>query len=546
MTDSAINLLTDLDGVSPDTYLQAEAYVQQLLLEAFPDRDFGVGRGMYWLQVVPAAALAAMQLANARLVSNSLNLGAIRQNPDQASDDLADLLLSNYYVTRRSGAVSTGTVTYVVNRATAYVIRSGSTLRVGSTEYLVSSSVFVYTSAAQVGQATDQLLQARSDGLFQFTVPVEAVETGSAGNQPRGTIFSPDAPPPGFVRAVAATDISGGSDTQTLPDLIAQIPEKFAASTWGSRSTIRGLILDLYPQADVGVSGFGDPEMLRDKHNPLGVASGGYTDIWVSTTDQLTEETRQLEAELVDLTARTWRIHLDRQQAAGIYEVTDIALQGGTELQILQVSRGYSTPNTPGSPLIFSATEGAFSAFQTLTIEFTDIAQDLTDLTVGQTRTYDVGIRRMDGISDLTTALQNNQALSPAVNALIRGVVPCRVSLTLQIRLLDADYESAINQQGMRSAIINRVSALGLGYGILSSSIVLDAIHDYLSGRSDVGATTVTLRGDIMAPTGERMVLGDSRELRIPDLPEKQVTRNTCKFFIDSQSIDIQFTRIDL
>jgi hypothetical protein len=290
----------------------------------------------------------------------------------------------------------------------------------------------------------------------------------------------------------------------------------------------------------------GDPELLRDRHNPMGLSSGGHTDVWVATQRELTEETQELEAQLVDLTARRWRIVLDRESAAGVYDLTDVQVPGGQPLTINSIVRGYSVPTTGYRPAIYDAAEAAFSAYQTLTLEFTDVAQDLSGLTVGDTRIYHVGVRRMANIRELTDQLLSEQLVGPFDNPLVRAVVPCVTSISLVVRLLDADYESAIDQQGMREAILGRVHSIGLGYGVLSSSIILDAVHDYLSGRSDVGATAVTLRGDIVAPTGERMVIGDGRELRVPDLPEKQVTRNTTKFFTDSNKIDIQFTRVEV
>ena len=547
MVDTAINILTDPDNVDQDVYRLAEAYIQAILTLKFPDRDFSVGRGLYWLVVVPAAQAAALQIANARLVSNSLNLGAARANPEAVQDELADLLLSNYYVSRDAGARSTGTASIVVDRLATYVLSEGAVLRSGDLEYELSTTIFAYPNSDQVRGPSDRLLVPQIDSTWTISVPIRATTDGSGTSLPRGTLLSMQAPPPGFVRAISATDVSGGRDEQSLQDLLSDVPEKFAASTWGSRNTVRGLLAELFPSSTSWVIGFGDPEMLRDKHNPIGIASGGYSDVWLSTGNSISQRDRTVTAELINETARTWRFTLDRDAAAGLYTVDAVRRGGGNPLVITSVERGLSVSSAPGAPMVFNELEAAFSAYQTISVQFTD-ASDASGLVVGDTRDYTISTSGMANIREASDMLASAGYLNPASNVLVRGVVPCRVSISMVVRLLDSDFEEGIDVAGMRRAIISRVASIGLGYGVLSSSIILDSVHDFLSGRSDIGGTTVSLRGDIYAPTNEVLNIGqgDGRELVVPNSPTKQVTKNTTKFFTDNSLIEIEFSRVDI
>jgi hypothetical protein len=132
-----------------------------------------------------------------------------------------------------------------------------------------------------------------------------------------------------------------------------------------------------------------------------------------------------------------------------------------------------------------------------------------------------------------------------ADNVLVRAAVPCVTRIALAIRLLDSDSLTDAEIASMKQAIVAKVASRGFGYGVLSSSIIVDAAHDYISGRSDVGANTVTLRGDVYAPTGERMVL-EGAEIRIPDEPSKMVTKNNTVFLTDVSRVDISFLPVEV
>jgi hypothetical protein len=126
----------------------------------------------------------------------------------------------------------------------------------------------------------------------------------------------------------------------------------------------------------------------------------------------------------------------------------------------------------------------------------------------------------------------------------VRAAVPCVTQISLQVRLLDSDSLTDTEIADMKQAIVGKVAARGFGYGVLSSSIIVDAVHNYISGRSDVGANTVTLRGDIYAPTGEILVL-EGQEIRIPNEPSKMVTKNNTIFLTDVSRIDIAVMTVE-
>lgn len=542
-----IQQLTDLKNIDSSSFEQSEAYIQQILTETFPDRDYTVGTTLYWNVVVPLAAGAAALLTNGRLIQASLYLDNIRANPELATEEMASLLLKNYFVEAESGTRSTGQVEIVVSSLSSYVIQSGTQFTFDGLTYETTQTIYAYTSASQVTQANDRLVQPKSDGNYRFLVPVQASAIGASYFVRKGSVLSLSSAPRSFVKSVAASDISGGTDDESFSDLAARVPTTFAGQTFGSESNISSLVTGQFPGSKVSVTGMGDQEMLRDKHNILGVSTGGMQDVWVATQTNAAKAQYTWTATLVNTVSKLWRLTVPASDVPGVYVALEVYPEGSDQsgISISSQSRGYSLPTSGYKPIVESGAEAAFSKYQTLTIEFVDNVSNHAGLSAGDTASYDVTVLEMPLIEDISNFFVTNKYFHRASNTLVRGAVPCVVSISAVVRLLDSDFEQSISLAQLKSEIITRVYSLGFDYGVLSSSLIHDVIHDYLTGRSNVASTEMVLQGDIYAPNGEKLILRSDNELRIPSEPAKQVTPRTTVFLVDSDSIDISFERVE-
>jgi hypothetical protein len=537
--------LTTLAAVSTEAYLQAEAYILGLLAARFPDKDFKKGTSLYWNVVVPAAASFAALRTTASAMGASLTLKGLQENVDTVDEALAAAILSNYYQTAKNGTPSAGTVVVVVSSESTYALASGTVFLSGGLQYITSSPVFVRLTSGEVQTTEDRLLTARTDGNYQFTVPVASSDVGVKTFLPLGTALTMQDPPANFVSAAAASDISGGTDTQSIKDVIAQIPPSFAAQTFGSRTNTAAMIAEAFPNTKVASIGFGDPQQQRDTHNLLQIQTGGMVDLYVATQGSVASEIKQYTGVLLDPVAKTWQIQIPAEDTPGLYAVNGVVPAGSSSasMPILVKTRGISVPTTGYLPLITTPAEAAFSAYQSYRFTFTDTLSSHVGLIAGDTKTYDVEVLSMPLVKDIQDFLIQGR-MTKADNVLVRGAVPCITRISMVVRLLDADTLTDDEVLQIKTAIINRVQTIGFGYGVLSSSIIMDAVHDYLSGRSDVGATTVTLRGDIYAPSGETLVLG-GQEIRIPEDPARMVSKINTVFLTDISRIDIQLTAVE-
>lgn len=543
-----VSVLSRLDAVDPNALEQAEAYIRQLLQEAFPDRKFGVGSTFYWGLTAPSAQLAGTHLMNAQAVVNSLFLRDVRNNPEAVTPELVELLLSNYYVQAADGRTATGTVTVVVDALSVYSVPVGALFTYDGQNYRAQSTIYAYPNAGQVARPNDRLLTPRADGRWQFTVPVEAEQPGVSSFVPLGAELTYQNAPPFVTLVEASTDISGGSESDTTADLISRIPDTLAAQTFGSRVSVASLLEAQFPGTKVAMTGFGDREMTRDTHNPLGMSTGSMVDVWVNTQPAVGSRTFVASATLLSSVDKLWEMQVPAAESPGLYRVTGVRPDGavGTYQPPTQDVRGYAVDQDQDYvPTIGQAIEAGFSAFQTLTIRFRDTLTNYANLADGAVQDYQVAALYQPLVQEISRYLTAAERVGPELNVLVRGAVPCVTSIAMNVRLLDADFEGDIDVQAMKSQIIRRVYDLGFGYGVLSSSFIMDIVHDHLSGRSDVGATTVTLRGDLVAPNGQTLFLQDDQEIRIPDRPDLQITKQTTAFLTDVSRINIQFTRVD-
>ena len=546
---SSVQLLGSISGLTADQYEQAEAYIRQLMVEEYPDRNFGRGSTMHWALIHPGAQISAVQLENAELITSSMLLKAMRDDPDSVDPDLATLALSNYFITPGEATNAQGTVTVVVSTRTTYVLPSGTVFSSNNLQYVTTQAYYVYTNEGQVTQSNDRLLQQRSYGKWQFTVPVQAESGGLRYFLPQNSTLTMQNAPAEVVTVVSASDISGGTDAEGLVEVIDRIPDTLAIEDFGSRVNIAALVSANFPNTKTAVIGMSDPELHRDTYNLAGIANGGMADVYVATQSAIGTRTIQVDAELLNSTTREWRMVIPLSELAGLYAIESLVPVGTTQettaIKPHTVERGYWLPTGDYVPILENGMQAAFSAYQTITILFTDSISNYTDLVTGSEQEYAVTVFDMPLIDDINSFLTDVDRVAPTTNVLVRGAVPCVTDISMLIRLRDSDFEDAIDVDGLRSALISRIYSLGFGFGVLSVSHVMDVAHDYITGRSDVGGTTVTLRGEILSPSSERLILNDGQEIRIPDRPDIQVTKRNTLFLTDSSRIDIQFTRVE-
>lgn len=564
--------VSTLKDVSPGAYVQAEQYLIQLLSKAFPDKSFSVGSTLYWHVVVPAAAAMAAVHANADRIGTSLSLRWIRESPT-VDEELAKALLSNYYQRVPDGAYATGYVSIIVNQLSTFSVPEGARFETDSMTYVTTQHIFAVTNDQAVSDSgVDRVLEPRSDGTWSIKVPVRAAEKGVAWSLPPGVSLRMRNPPAGFVEAITATAIAGGEDPVSLKDLLSRVSDSFAPRTYGSDAHLTAIVKSMFPHAHVSVVGMGDRNMQRDRVNPLGISTGGMVDVYVATQSTLASQTIRTTATVISKTttpfsqaAATLRVTLPPSVCAGVYPASIRVYAPGTRTPIaaqLVILNALEIPSTAYESLgsythevtqdinqTMFAPMTSGSAYQSLIIHatvrpessyFAYAVNDVVDV--------DVEMFYMPHIREVHELLTSPAYKSSAVSTMVYGAVPCVVDIHAQIRLIDGDVFTDEEISEAKQRMVQAVARKGFRYGILSSSHIIDILHDYISGRSDVASYSVYLKGQIygggqLAMTAQPFVL-EGTELSIPDIPEYYISKDTTMFFTDVSRISLSYDTV--
>lgn len=530
-----------LDALDADLVTSAINEVTQRVQEDNPTID--AGRGVFYeLLIYYHSVLATRQEMLINDYRRARSLLALEQDPDLADTDLVNDVLSNFRLDRKAGSLARGTIAVILSDDITVTFGRGSVFQANGLQYVTTEVYTAKAEAAQINVPTDRLITPTADGKFLFTIEVQATVEGDTYNLDKGTLVVPVSPPPTYVTSYAVTDFTAGVAAETNSELLARLQEGIAAKALCNRVNMAAFLrsIEAYSRI-VGMSivGYGDAEMLRDKHSIFPVAYGGRVDWYIRsenlpTTTQLTLTATRLAENNSD--APVWQLALGRDIAPGFYEVRAIRPKGTSvesgRLSIVSDTRSYDMTTTDFVPDIVSAQEAAYSRYQTSIIKFRDTTQDISAYSVGATLEYDVDIVAMPLIADIQETVNSRDVRHYGADCLVKAPVPCFTQVSFII--YKQANEATPDVTAIKLAVSNAVNAIGF-VGRLYSSKIQDAVHGYLATNSSVGS--IDLFGRIRYPDGTTQYLRDSEMIQIPSDPANMVTYRTTQFFCRPEDV---------
>jgi hypothetical protein len=539
-----------IDDLDPTAVQQAEAFLAGWLAPQYPSMD--LNEGVFRNLLIRAAS--SFHVLNQTLMAElqaSQSLQAVSADPAGADPAVVDAILSNYRVTRKEGTTTAGTVVIIISYLRSVSIPVTTIFTANGLNFVVTQPYVAVTDAASVLTDQQRLISARSDGTYSFTVPVVASAAGSDYNLRVGTRFSMDPTVTGFVDAYALEDFSGGTDTETNEELIARLDEAIVQKVMSGRVQIASLLSEQWANLRASsIVGFGDEEMLRDRHNMFGISTGGKADLYCRTeylplTTKLTRE-----AVLIDKTNGTWQMSILRDDAPGFYEIQAILPTGvdpdQNSLTKLSETRGLDlTPDSDEdiSPDVANVTEGAYTRYQTAVVTFTDTSGDLSGLTVNESRrSYDVYFYGLPGIKELQRYVMNRENRNPQADYLVRAPIPAFVTVSLTIGYQGTGELPDVTP--IKTAVASRVNELNFQLGRLPASIIYDAVHDIIPKPDAYVMSPIDIVVMIRQPGGTYVKIRSGDQIEIPDDPANAVTQRTAIFYLDADDVDVLIERV--
>jgi hypothetical protein len=279
-----------LQDITTDEYADAEALVLELLRSAYPELDTRRGTAVRDLLVKPAAQMAARDSILFADMARRMSIASLAEDPDTTTEE-ANSVLSFYGTSLAEGRRAYGPVIVRVFHGRRYIIPAGSRFQ--------SASGAVFSTPAETIADPDpgpseRLIRQDGDGYW-FLVDVIADEPGPAGSLLEGDALLPESPIYGFIDAGAYSDFTPGTAGETLQAALSRVPGTLSHRAIESRQSIGAVLAARFGVLSVEAQGHGDPAMLRDRHNPMGIAVGGRVDIYPRTFMQPSVITLELE-----------------------------------------------------------------------------------------------------------------------------------------------------------------------------------------------------------------------------------------------------------
>ena len=494
------------------------------LSEKFPDRDFSAGSANYALVVQPYAANLTFRDEDVDDVINNMSIVQVLNNPD-ASDEAVDNILSNYQVTREEGNNSSGFINIYFAGTTAMSIPATATFTCSGLDFrpvksfvgIVGEVVERDTSEVTYTQAT-----AIGEGAYVFAIQVESVTVSDIVIGPN-TECTFDLSSPYIQRAETASTFSGGTLPETTSELLERAALGITAKAASGTEHIRALLEDSeYNVLDSAVFGYGDNIQIRDTDPISGISSGGHADAYVITDSVIQTANITLTATRAD-DSSPWTVRIPEDVYPGAYGVYAISREGSLINGEINHILGYIPSGN--RPLIRSAEEARFSAYQTLDLEFYDSAAASGETSLN----YVFTVSYMPNIGLLQEYVENEENRASSFDIVVKAMIPIQVGGELTV-----SYPSGVvppATEDIETAITQSINSTRSGASQLHTSILVQACNSVFPEGTVL--MPVRLSGTIILPNGNLGFGASTNYLEVPT-NITGVDPNNSKFFAAS------------
>lgn len=278
MADTTITI-TDSDRV------EAENILEQYLSDKITDGDFSKGGSLRDLAIGAIAYIFAYLKKERDYVKARQSLLLLGALSGTDVDDAVNEILSNWFITRKTGRKSTGTATIYLTSQSPFILAPTDRF------YKTADLVFVPNITSSVLYREEDLLPiVNSRGVvtsYSVNVPLISTATGVAYDIAAGpfTAFS-IAGSLNIIRVENGSKFSGGGDIETTEEMLERAPTAITVRDLNSPRSIDTTLKEEFSDVqDVFTVGFGDPEMVRDvvleQTTGMRIHAGGMVDAYI-------------------------------------------------------------------------------------------------------------------------------------------------------------------------------------------------------------------------------------------------------------------------
>jgi uncharacterized phage protein gp47/JayE len=521
--------------------LEAQMVVSQYLEDRYKNLDFSPVSGLHDIVIRP---MSQMYLICKNFIEEFSKTRTIFDALESGEDSkVVDAVLSNFLVERGKGKLSSGYVKisvedYTVNQN----VQEGSVFSTpDGLNFVAEKSTF---ATSDISSETDVQIFQNAGGSGYFLVRLVAQEAGAKFNLKKGTQLSTEASVLGLIGVTAVENFGGGEDKETSSSVFNRIISSLSHRGMSTPASVQQVLRDNFPSIiTTSVHGITSSNMTRNANNIFGIKSGCMADVYVKTAAHPETRTVRLIAKRIEANNVEYEslkgnflLRVDSSIFPGHYDVTSVVPYSTDKtigsLPILSKVRKIN--NFHVSPNTYSRIEEvAFSAHQYTEVVFSagSFGAGVDEIAVNCSI---IGLPIIGEIQDFVNQPSGQAAM---IDTLVRAFIPCFVSMDMIS--VGIKKHSLISQQLVEAEIASYISSLDLS----SESLRVDKIVSVISSMDGVVGVDLPIKmsGRILLPTekNESIDIVSYSELKIPDVLDKFVGKNTVSFFVSPGTIKI-------
>ena len=426
-------------------FTEAEEALSNLMQGYDADIDTKKGSVVRELLIRPYAYLYAKAT---QFLSDWIKRTSVQElsQSDDISDSIADLVASNYFVTRKQGSYATGIVTITcdssevrVNASTGFMI-DGAPFTTDKTciatlNPLEDTQELTYIQLIQIGDT------------YKANIPIRASQTGPL-EIPSGAQVQIASYIAGAISAELLSPVTGGSGTETNAEMMRRCKDRCGAAI-GTLQAVRTKMQDApVPVLSCGAVASGQPGCFSSRYNNMAIPMGGVADVYVKTSNQsLVKELLIPAQDFVQDTERYIQITPDKYpELAGSIRIASVraAAQG---IPTLRYTVQYISTDEELSDIAARCT-----AYQKVKISFPQLSAAVPIL---------LTVQYMSGILQLQDFMNNAYGAYLGQQCRIKAAVPAQLALQCQLYTKEPLEDTFL--QELKEFIAAQVNSMHVG-----------------------------------------------------------------------------------
>ena len=524
--------LTSIDDLTSE---QVESKREELIAfvqEKYPEID--ISHGVFSTLVLELSAIFGAKFEEEmNRLKSARSMKAIEDDPTLADDDAVEHILSNYNVSRKSGAFASGSITLLFAKNISYIIPAGYSFICNGISFATQQSYTIYSTNSSVISSDSLILTPRKEGGYICNIDVMAEEAGSAGCIRKNSEFEIVTPMASLIKAYATDDFTGGADVETNSIMLNRFKAGLATPCWGNRYNVEALIrAETSHIVDISVVGCGDIEMTRDQNTVFPVSLGGKTDIYIKTAPYSATKTliRKAYLQNTDGNECVWSLNIPYDGFPGFWTVTSI-YNNEKEIQGEIISE-----NNFSWLLGLESKDCFFTKYQARDIEFT--TPKALDLTVGTVLEFEVSLSGCPYIDEIQNIVSKTALKPISSDVLVHAPIPCTVYTTVHLNYNSNAELSEDQQLEIQKTVAAFINNTGFNQTLLVSDLI-PLIQNHLVSQQKIAS--IQLDGIILSPQLKYKRVSSNQYLQIPEIPSEGITPRVTAYYTQPEFVSFDF-----